>query len=326
MKPRSLLSRAAVAVVATFAAAVASAQGFPDRPIKLIIPQPAGGGSDTLGRIWAECAALKLGRPVIVENRGGANGVPAINILKAAPADGYTVFFAGMSQMTITPYVFTKQPYDPLADFEGVSLLLKGPLVLVASTASNIKQFSDIAKAAADAPSGLSIASPGNGSPGHLLGAALADRLKVRLTHVPFQGEAAPLTQLLGGHVPLLPVTIGTVLPHVKEGRVQPLVIFDNVRHPQLPGVPTIKEVLKASDLGVAPWAALIAKAGTPKPAIDRIHAATQQCLTEPETMARFAAAKVSLINGGPQAVNESIVNDTKLWKPIIQQLGLRND
>lgn len=304
----------------------ARAQVFPVKPIRAIVPQPAGGGSDAVVRIWADCAAKTLGQAVIVENKPGANGVPALRYLKSQPADGYTVFFTGMSQMAITPYIYTEAPYDPLKDFDGVALVMQSPLLLVTGQNSGIEKFPDMVSQARMNPEGMSIASPGNGSPGHLLGAAMSDRLNVKLVHIPFQGEAAPLTQVMGGTVPLLPVTIGTALPQLKSGRIKALAIFSDKRAVQLPDVPTIGEAMGASELGHAPWGALIARAGTPPAAIQALNEATQKCLADPLLIEKFAASNITPVPGPASAVREYIQRDTNLWRPLVRRLGIKND
>lgn len=301
-------------------------ESWPAKPIKLIVPSAPGGGVDTVARIWANCAAARIGQPVVIENRAGANGLPAIQALKQAPADGYTLFIAGMSQLTITPYVYAKPPYDVARELEGVSLVVSSPYLLVASPGSKIEKFADIGKAAAAAPAGLNFGSPGTGSPAHLMSAILADKLKAALVHVPFQGEATALTSVVGNQIDLAPFIAGTALGNVKAGKIKALAVLGNARLADLPTVPTVAEVMGSSELAHGSWTALIAKAGTPAAVVQKVHAATQQCLQEPEVIQRYQGMHAVTLPGAVADVADYIRRDTGVWKPLVARLGVRNE
>ena len=190
------------------------------KPIQLIAQQPPGSGSDAMTRVWADCAARELGQPVVVQNKPGANGILAVNYLKAQPADGYNLLSIGMSQMTITPYVYKQQPYDPLRDFDGVAVLGTSPLVLAVPAGQGIASLADLQKLARATPGGINFGSPGKGSPAHLLTSALVEKLGVPGTHVPFVGEGAGLTALMGQQIHAMTLVIGTAAAQVKAGAV----------------------------------------------------------------------------------------------------------
>lgn len=322
---RSLLALAAAAC-ALAASPLQAQEAWPNKPIKLIVPSAPGGGVDAVARIWANCAGPKLGQPLVIENRAGANGIPAIQALKQAPADGYTLFIAGMSQLTITPYIYAKPPYDVAREFEGVSLVVSSPYLLVASQGSKIEKYADIAKAAAAVPAGLNFGSPGTGSPAHLMSAILADRLKANLTHVPFQGEAPALTSVVGNQIDLAPFIAGTALAQVKAGKIKALAVLGNARLADLPNVPTVSEVMGSPELSHGSWTALIAKSGTPAAVVQKVHAATQQCLQDPEVIQRYQGMHAATLPGAVADVADYIRRDTGVWKPLVARLGVRNE
>ena len=322
---RSLLALAAAAC-AVAASPSQAQEAWPSKPIKLIVPSAPGGGVDAVARIWANCAGPKLGQPLVIENRAGANGIPAIQALRQAPADGYTLFIAGMSQLTITPYIYAKPPYDVMREFDGVSLLVSSPYLLVASQGSKIDKYADIAKAAAAAPAGLNFGSPGTGSPAHLMSAILADRLKANLTHVPFQGEAPALTSVVGNQIDLAPFIAGTALSQVKAGKIKALAVLGNARLADLPNVPTVSEVMGSPELSHGSWTALIARSGTPAAVVQKVHAATQQCLQDPEVIQRYQAMHAATLPGTVTDVADYIRRDTGVWKPLVARLGVRNE
>lgn len=317
---------AALGCVAAMNAVGAETTEWPQKPIRLIVPAAAGGGSDSIARMWADCIGPKLGQPMIVDNRGGAFGIPAIQALKQGSTDGYTLFFSGMSHYAITPYIYAKQPYSPDQDFEPISLLVTAPYILATGPKSKINSFADIAKLAKSQEGGLNFGSPGNGSPAHLMQAILAERMQTQFMHVPFQGEPAGITSLAGDQIDLMLFVAGTALPQAMAGKIKPLAIFGEQRMSELPEVPTISEVLNASELSHGSWGAIVAKSGTPAAIVNKVHEKTQQCLQDPALIKRYEAAKQVVILGSVADVKKYGARDTALWKPIVQKLGVRND
>ncbi|WP_280187730.1 Bug family tripartite tricarboxylate transporter substrate binding protein [Delftia sp. PS-11] len=306
------------------ASAWAQPATYPARPIQLIAQQPPGSGSDAMTRVWADCAAHELGQPVVVLNKPGANGVLAINHLKGQAADGYTLMSIGMSQMSITPYTYRQRPYDPAADFDGVALIGTSPLVLAVAPGEGIARFADLQKAARAVPGGLNFGSPGKGSPAHLLTTALLERLGAAGTHVPFVGEGAGVTALLGKQIQAMTLVMGTAAAQVKAGKLVALAVFDAQRSPLLPDVPTVAELLPAAaDLARPSWIAIVARAGTPASAIARLHAATEQCRSNAQYRSRLEAMSVTVTASAPADVRTWAARDAAVWRPLIERLGL---
>lgn len=310
---------AAIAVVLLFGGGAQAHADYPSKPVQLIAQQPPGSQSEAISRIWAECASHRLGQPIVVVNRPGANGLIATDYLKRQPADGYTIMTAGMSQLTITPYVYKILPYDPGKDFDGVAVLSKNPLFLVAGVQSGIKHVDDITIAR-----DVNYGSPGKGSPAHLLTAAVMESLKAGGTHVPFVGEAAGVAALLGGHIDIMTLTSGTAGPLIKGRRVIPLAIYADTRDEAFAQIPTIVELTGSSELARPGWLALVVKSGTPLSVTNRLREVTAQCVaSDRQYRARLADLNVSPIEPSPGDVKQWTDRDAAVFRPIINRLRL---
>ena len=297
----------------------AQAQG----PLQVIAQQPPGSGSDMLTRTWGECVARQMGRPVVVLNKPGANGILAINYLKGLAADGANVMTIGMSQMTITPYVHKQPPYDPLKDFDGVAMIGSSPLVLVVPAGAGISKLGDLEKVAKSQPGGLNFGSPGKGSPAHLLMTALTDARHWPATHVPFVGESAGLTALMGQQIQAMTLVLNTAVAQVKAGKLVPLAVFAGERTPLLPDVPTIAEVGGPALLARPSWIAVVAKKGTPGAEVKTLNDATNKCFSDPVYTGSMEKMGVTLMQSKPADVLGFAERDIAVWKPLIDKLGL---
>lgn len=307
----------------TASQAQAQAQVYPSRMIQLIAQQPPGSQSESISRVWAECASRELGQPIVTLNKPGANGVLATNFLKSQPADGYNIMTVGMSQMTITPYIYKRLPYNPQKDFDGITVLSTSPLLLVASVPSGIKNYADIANAAKKAAGGIDFGSPGKGSPAHLLTAAVAQQLKVESTHVPFVGEGAAVTALMGGQIQIMTVTSGTAAPLIRDGRMIPLAIYTEARDKSFPQVPTILELTGSKEMALPGWLALVAKAGTPPDVLKRLGDATAKCIGSESYNTRMEAINAVPVKSSPADVKIWTDRYTAVFKPLIERLDL---
>lgn len=322
--PRTLAA-AAMAVGSLLGPASSQAgPSYPERPVQLIAQQPPGSQSEAISRIWAECASRELGQPVVVISKPGANGVVATNYLKAQPADGYTLMTAGMSQLTITPFVYRHPPYDPVKDFDGIAVLSTSPLFLVASVSSGIRELRGVASIALRAAGGVNYGSPGKGSPAHLLTAAVLRRLQVEGTHVPYIGEAAGVRALLAGEIGIMTLTAGTAGPLIKVGRVFPLAIYAASRDERFSQVPTIGEITGDNTLALPGWLALVAKPGTPAPVTKLLREVTAKCArSDPQYRLRLAQMNASPVDPAASDVPTWLRRYTGQFKPLIEQLQI---
>ncbi len=315
----------AAATMGLLASAPAAAQGTypaPGRPVKLIVSQQAGGSSDTIARLWAESAAKALGGPVVVENKPGAGGIIAAQQVLSQPADGYTLLFAGVSQMVLNKFVYKPLPYEPEKDFTGIGMLTTVPFVLVASPQAGIKTFEALVAQAKAKPGAINFGSAGNGNSTQLVVELLQKKVGIQMTHVPFRGEPDGLMATVAGTVQVMAPVVSTALPQIKAGKVLPLVVLAPQRLPDLPSVPTASELgLQGFDyLG---WSGVAAKAGTPPDAVARLHAATQAFHNDPAVKEKLKTLQVIAMQGPASQLMETTQRDTAKWHDAISELNL---
>jgi tripartite-type tricarboxylate transporter receptor subunit TctC len=313
---------AALAAAAAFALPARAQADYPSRPVRLVVSQQAGGSTDTIARLWAERASKVLNAPVVVENKPGAGGSIAAQYVLGQPADGHTLFLAGVSQMVLNKFVYKPLAYAPEKDFVGVATLTTVPFVLVANPASGFKSFKDLQAALKTRPGSVSFASSGNGNSTHLVVEMLMKQAGIRMLHVPFRGEPDGVMATAGGTTQVMAPVFSTALPLIREGKLQPLVYFGTHRAPELPNVPTASEVgLKGLDnIG---WSGIAAKAGTPPQVIEKLHAATQVFLNDPAVVQKLAAMQVRPMPGPATELMRLTVQDTARWQQTIGDLDL---
>jgi len=308
------------------ACAVAAAQpaatpaDYPSKPVHLLLPFSAGGGGDVLGRILADRMGKRLNQPFVVDNKPGAAGTIGTHTVATSPADGYTITIGGMSTHTLAPATYPKLPYDPLKDFATIGRIGTSAIVMVAAKdfpANDIKEFVALAKA----KPGVQYASWGPGSTGHFCGEVLAQKAGVQLTHVPFKGASQIMTDILGGHIGVGFVDMATGTPFVKEGRVKALGVCTQ-RSPSLPDVASYKEQGIDFDKTLS-WV-MYAPAGVPRPIVDKLAAALQATLKEPEVVSKLVALGITAdyLSGAEQAAANAI--DIPIWRKIAQDANLK--
>ncbi|WP_312994524.1 tripartite tricarboxylate transporter substrate binding protein [Achromobacter animicus] len=317
--------RVAGVACALLASMAAVAADYPARPIKLVVPQAAGGGTDVIGRLWADYLSRQLKTPVVVENRPGANGILASSYVAKQPADGYTVLVSGISYLAFNPHMYKDLPYEPARDFDGISLLVNTPFLLVAGTQTGIRSLDELVQQAKANPGALNFASAGKGNSTHLVVEMLAKRLGMALTHVPYNGAAAGLTSVMANQTQLMADVLNTGAVQTKAGKVVPLAVVGAKRAASVPDVPTLSE-LGLADFPLPGWYALVAPKGTPAPAIDRLNAETRRFFDDPAVKARLQELQLEPLPSAPETVAQWTQRDSATWGPLIRQLGLSND
>lgn len=245
--------RVAGVACALLASTAAVAADYPARPIKLVVPQAAGGGTDVIGRLWADYLSRQLKTPVVVENRPGANGILASSYVAKQPADGYTVLVSGISYLAFNPYMYKDLPYQPARDFDGISLLVNTPFLLVAGTQTGVRSLDELVQQARANPGALNFASAGKGNSTHLVVEMLAKRMGMALTHVPYNGAAAGLTSVMANQTQLMADVLNTGEVQAKAGKVVPLAVVGATRAASVPDVPTLGE-LGMADFPLPGW------------------------------------------------------------------------
>jgi len=296
--------------------AIAQADTYPNRPIKLIITWPVGGFADTLGRTVANQLGPILGQQIVVENRGGANGmIGADAVAKAAP-DGYTLMFQSVTSHAINPTMYSKTPYSTEKDIIPLAVIAQVPMLLVANPNLAAKNIAELIALAKKEPDTLSYASFGNGSASHLAGALLTNQAGIKITHVPYKGGAPAITDTLSGQVPMSFSAFGVALPHVKSGKLIALGTTGPSRAKLLPDVPAIEESgnLKGYEMSIA--YAVWAPAGMPAPIISRLTKALEQIVAS-------SAFKEKLTNDGGEVMNLSTpVESNAYFQKEMQRLS----
>ena len=282
--PRTLL--AGLLLLAAGIAAPALAQGFPDRPVTLVVPYPAGGSADILARTVGQKLAAQLGQPVVVENKGGAGTAIGARFVAEAKPDGYTLLLGTVSSQAINP-AMSKVGYDPVKDFVPVSALASIPFVLVAHPSAPYGSVAELLAAARQAPGSISYASAGPGTSNHLAGEMLASAAKLKLLHVPYRGSAPALADVLAGHVPLMFDLQTTSLPNIATHKLKPLAVTGSRRSPLLPDVPTVAES-GLPGFEVSAWFGVFAPAKLPPPVLRQLSAAMAKVLEDPALAQRL--------------------------------------
>ena len=326
---RTALHAAAVGAAALGAALLlplaAQAQAnYPDKPIKFVVPYPPGGGTDVVARIVQMRLQAALGQSVVIDNKGGAGGSLGTDIVAKAAPDGYTVLFT-LSSHTINPAIFPKLPFDTLKDFEPVGLVASLPQILVANTAVPVRTVADVVAQAKAAPDKFSFASVGNGSPGHLAGELMVIRTGAHMLHIPYRGGGPAITDVMGGQVPYLWVSIPAAAQHVKGGKLKALAVSTVKRSAAFPDVPTMQEA-GVPDFEVDSWYAMLVPAKTPKAIIDKLNKALNTALAEPAIRAQLLEQGAEAVGGTPEALGKTIAAELPKWAKLAKDANIRAD
>ena len=321
------LMRAVSGAALLMHAALAAAQAWPVKPVKIVMPSLTAGSPDRVTRLVADKLSQRWGQPVVVENRPGATTVIGTEYVARQPADGYTLL-STFTSFVQAPALMARVPWDPERDFIPVVQLIRSEVVLLVRSDSpwkTLAEFIAAAKLAGAAGAPLNYASFGNASSFHIYGEALKRGAGIDLTHVPYKGEAASITDLIGGQVISSFNSIGTAMPHLKSGRVRPLALVGSVRSKVLPEVPTFGEA-GVQRLDTSGWFGMLAPAGTPRAIVEKIAADTALVLAMPEIADNLRSQGLEPTGLGPEAFTRFIREDLGRWKALAQELGIRAD
>lgn len=307
----------AICATALAVATPAFAQWKPERPVKLMVPFSPGGATDITARTIADGVAAHLGQPLVIENNGAASGIVGTEAGARASPDGYTWTLAHDPPFTILPHV-RKLGYDPLRDFEPVSMIAIIPMVLVVRPGLPINSIKELIEFARAHPGKLTIASSGTGATSHLAAELFKYETKVDLLHVPYKGQAQAVTDVLGQQVDMIFSSFGPVVQHIKAGRLKALGVSVPRRYASLPDVPTIAESgVPGFDFSV--WTGIAVPAGTPQPVRQQIHAAVVKAIESAPVRAKFEALGYLPGDPGPGALKAKIAADHAKWRQVIQ-------
>lgn len=299
-------------------------EAYPSRPVTLIVPQPAGGTNDIVARFLAEQFGTKLGSSrFIVENRAGAGGTIGTAAAARANPDGYTLLLTISASQAIGPGLYAKPNFDPIADFEPISMLARTGFVLVAHPSLNVSTMAELVELG-KRQGEIQYGSAGNGTMNHLLGEMLRSKSDLKLVHVPFRGVGPMLNDMLGGHVKLGFASIPSVLAHLQSGALKPLGVSSAQRDKTLPDVPTVGETVPgfAGDL----WVALFAPKRTPEPIISKLSAAIKDAANDPTFVDKLAAQGAHIETSDPLSLSQILRDDLVKWAQVVKESGAKVD
>jgi tripartite-type tricarboxylate transporter receptor subunit TctC len=321
---RNFNSAALVLGLATMVAALAcgmptiAAAAWPDHPITFVVPFPAGGSSDVVARAIAQKVSERVGQPIVIENRSGATGAIGATSVKRAAADGYTILVASIGVYATNPFLQPKLQYDPLKDFDLITVAVRAPNVLVATPKFPADTVSGLIAELKKAPGKVSFASSGAGSSDHLTAALFWQRTDTAGLHVPYRGGAPAVSDLLAGHVDVSFQNINAVINLIKAGKLKPLAVTGEKRSPLLPEVPTLAEAgVQGAD--VFSWQAVAAPKGLPDDVRVRLHAETAAALNAPDVRPRMEELGFEIVANTPEQFREFLTAELARWKQVIE-------
>jgi tripartite-type tricarboxylate transporter receptor subunit TctC len=314
---KQLLSILFFLISLTFPAFAVGQAAWPSKPITLVVTYPPGGGADAMARLIAPKLGEALGQAVVVENRGGASGQIGAGLVAKAAPDGYTLMLDA-SSFAVNPALYPKLPYDSDKAFKPIGVIALFPNVVLVNAQFAPRTLAELVTLAQAKKDSVAYASSGNGSAQHVAGALFESAAKVEMLHIPYKGGGPALNDLLAGHVPLFFGNLASTLQHVQSGKLRALALTSNKRSAILPEVPSVAE-LGLKDAEVYEWNAVFAPAGTPEAIINKLAAALQATLDQPEVKARIAQLGGDIQKGGPEVAQSFIRQQFSLWAKVVK-------
>ena len=322
---KSLLNACAVAVVMAATIGTALGQAYPTRPIRMVIGFPPGGGTDIVGRIVAQKLSESLGQQVLPDNRGGASGQIAAEIVAKSPPDGYTIMMAHIAAISILPSLFPKLPYDPMKDFVPISLVAIGPNLLVVHPSVPVRTVKELIALAKARPGQLHYASPGAGTVQHLAGEYFKLQAKVDMLHVPYKGSGQSIVDLVAGQVHLDFDSVPPVINHVKSGRLRAIAVTSEKRFSLLPNIPSIAEA-GVPGFDMSTWWGLVAPTGVSKDVIAKLYAETLKVLKQADAREKIANVGAETIGNSPDEFAAFIRTERTKYAKLVKEANIKID
>jgi tripartite-type tricarboxylate transporter receptor subunit TctC len=315
---------AATLVLASILPAAALAQAWPQRPIKMIVPFPAGGGTDFIGRLAAKHLSDRLGQQVFVENRGGANGAIGLQALMQSDPDGYTIATSSDTPLVVNPWLYDKLPYQALRDFVPVATLVRFPGMLAVHPSLPVTSVAELIALAKAKPGSLAYASAGVGNFSHLAMELFSLATGVKLLHVPHKGTGPASLALIGGDVQMGFNNVQTLLQNVRGGQLRPLAVAEPQRVAALPEVPTVAETVPG--FAMAPWIGIIVPVKTPKEVVARLEQATLAMMSDPEVVKLLNDQQVTPMPMRSDEFETLVKKDLDRWSNVIKTAGIKGE
>lgn len=302
------------------------AANYPDKPIRLVVPFPAGGATDLMARSLGQKLSERLGQSVIIDNRAGAGGGIGAEAVAVAAPDGYTILFATMGSLTINQSLYKNLRYDPLKSFEPITLTHTTSNLLVVNSTVQAGSVSELIELARKNPGKLSFASAGNGTTSHLSGELFKSLAKVDLTHIPYKGSAPAMLDFLGGRTSMMFDTTSNFVDHVKSGKLRALGLTGRKRSPAMPNIPIISETPGMDEYEMSLWLGVLAPIGTPKEVIIRLHREITSVMSAPDMARQMAESGIDVRLSSPQEFSALIRSDISKWASVIKRADIKLD
>ncbi|MDQ8732273.1 tripartite tricarboxylate transporter substrate binding protein [Bradyrhizobium sp. LHD-71] len=319
---RKVIAGSAASAVALTGSSVRSQSAYPSRTITLVVPYPAGGTTDLLGRLVADQLRTGMGATVVVENKPGAGTTLGASQVAKAQPDGHTLLMATSTTLAINKTLYRKLPYDPVADFTPIALVAAVPFALVVNPSLPVNSLSDFIAYAKSKPGELSYGSAGNGSPQNLGAEMLKTAAALDIKHVPYRGSVQAMQDVISGHIPFMVVDLQPALPQIQEGKLKVLGVTTAGRVGSAPDIPTLADAGLAGFELVA-WQGVVAPAGVPRPIVDRLAGEIATLLAAPETRTKLNALTLEpLIGSTPDTFAKYVTSEIERWAPIVKASG----
>jgi tripartite-type tricarboxylate transporter receptor subunit TctC len=303
--------------------AILAQSTYPDKPIRLIVPQAPGSATDTIGRLVASEMGAALGQTIVVENKPGAAFTIGLDIVAKAPPDGYTLGIGPIGALAISPNMIARIPYNIEKDFQPVGLISRGHLLVAVAPSAGIDSIKDLIAEAKKNPGKLTNASSATGSPGHVGAELFKHMAGIQAVHVPYRGGVAATTDLIAGRVTFMFESLNSISPHAKSGAVRALAVSGDRRSPAFPDVPTVAEA-GVPGYSAPTWSGVIAPAGLPKPILAKLSAALNKAVRSPLFLERFGSIGDEPAGGTPEEFAETIKVDLTKWKGVVERSGAK--
>jgi tripartite-type tricarboxylate transporter receptor subunit TctC len=301
------------------------AQGYPNKPIRLIVPFPPGGGNDVIGRIIAQKLTERFGQQVVVDNRAGANGIVGLQALMQAPPDGYTIGVAAAGPMAVNPSLYDKLPYDSLKDFAYVTNMVIFPLILITHPSVPVKTTQELVNLAKAKPKQIFFATPGSGNSAHLAGELLNSMANIQTVHVPYKGQGPAMADLVTGQVQMMFASIPTVLAQVKSGQVNAIAMGSAKRVPSLPDIPTLSES-GVPGFEAYSWVGILAPAKTPKDIITKLNKEIVDILKQKDVADMLNQQGALPVGDTPEQFAAYVKAEINKWGAVVKSANIKAD
>lgn len=311
------------AVMVLTASAASAAERFPVKPVRIVVPFPAGGSTDLIARQLGQRLTESWSQPVLIDNRSGAGGVIGSDVVARSAPDGYTLVMGSVSTHAIIPHINPKLPYDPIADFAAITEIARFPSMLVANSALPVKTVKQLVALAKQRPGQLTYASNGNGTNSHLAGEMLKAAAGIDMLHVPYKGAAPAIADVVAGHVAMMFTGVANGISYVKSGRLRAIAVASMERSPSLPEVPTIEESgVRGVDVTI--WLGLWGPAALPSELVSRLNADVVAALKNPKVRELFAAQDAQAVGSTPAEFAARVREELARWRKIVQAANIK--